>query len=169
MNTASRLELHPATVLVGMETARAALGLDAEEVLEQVEQGRLRWVWDISCRRAAPPEAAPAPGSTPGPGREASPAGRMPFGLNREPRFWTRELCAPDLCRGLTSEDAIQAVLGRGHNHWPASHVARLLLCSRPAVLRLLRAGELAGPIRAGVRWIARESLEGFLRRRLWR
>jgi len=149
----STREFHPSTVLVGMETARAMLGMDGEEVLEQIEQGRFRWVWDISSRPAVG-------GPAPGPPR---------LKRHRAPRFWLQELQAPDLCRELTLEQVLEALLGQGRASWPATRVAQLLLCSRPAILRLVRAGELTGPVRDGARLIARADLEAFLRRRLWR
>ncbi len=134
-------------MLVGIETARAALGVDAEEILARIEEGRLRWAWDISVR--------------------TDPARRAADTNVRELRLWVRELIAPDWCMAFGSAEVVARVLGQTRHQWRAAEVAQLLLCSRSVVKRLVDAGELAGPIQGRARWITRDSLASFLQRRL--
>jgi hypothetical protein len=140
------LPLHRQTLLVTIDAVRAVRGLDAEGVWAEVDQGRLRWVWDISTR----------------------PHGRDTRTLSvRELRFWVAELIAPELCQPLAPEQAFALILGKGRQQWRAGEVMQGLLCSRSFVKRLIDAGELSGPIAGHTRWITRSSLAAFLRRRL--
>jgi hypothetical protein len=144
-----RLPLDARTALVSIDTVRAALGMDAEAVCQQVELGRLRWVWDISTHK---------PGCH-----------RVGAGSVRELRFWVGELLAPQLAHQLARPEAIALMLGPGHRPWRASEVVHRLLCSRSVVKRLVDTGELAGSLRQHTCWITRRSLERFLGRRLLR
>ena len=144
---------HPRTVLVGVETARALLGVDADAVQARIDAGRLRWVWDISARPH---------------GRERGRCKPVDRDVP-ELRLWVRELLAPDLFDGLPLRQVLPLVLGRERPRWRSSEVAQLLLCSRPAMKRLAEAGELAGSVRAGIRWFNRAALSAFLARRLLR
>jgi hypothetical protein len=141
------LPLHEGTVMVTMDTVRAALGLNAERVLEKVESGRLRWVWDISLRRQS--------------------AGLGAGGSVRELRFWVCELVAPEWCHELAPQQTLALILGGRREHWRATEVMQWLLCSRAVVKRLVDADQLSGPKLGRARWISRESLAGFLERRL--
>jgi hypothetical protein len=141
------LRLHRCTVLVPLDTVRAVLGLDAEGVVERVEAGQLRWVWDISARA-----------------RGRRPCSRLNV---RELRFWASELIAPGPCRALPPEQVIGLILGAQRQCWRAGEVVQRLLCSRSIVKRLVDAGELSGPLEHRLRWITRQSLADFLRRRL--
>jgi hypothetical protein len=134
---------------VGVETARAILGVDADAIQARLEGGRLRWGWDISARR-----------------RRGRPGRR---GAVRELRLWARELIAPDLCDTLRLREVIPMILGRRRRRWPSVEVAHLLLCSRPAMLRLAASGQLPGRLRHGTRWFTRARLAAFLSRRLLR
>jgi hypothetical protein len=164
--------LHPRTVLVGMETARALLGVDADGVQARVDAGRLRWVWDISARPgpAAAPRWLRAPRSRSTTAKRADPgcsvSDHRPV---RELRLWARELAAPDLFDRLRLRQVLPMILGQERRRWRSGEVARLLLCSRPAMKRLAETGQLTGSLRDGIRWFTRDTLASFLTRRLLR
>ena len=146
------LALHQRTALVTVETARAALGIDADSVLARIDAGLLRWAWDVS---ASPP-----------PPRH-SPAQRDDGGSLREIRLWARELIAPELCADLDPAHAIRLVIGLDRDRLRAVEVAQLLLISRPTIMRLVAAGELQGPRTGHAQLVQRSSLAAFLARRL--
>lgn len=134
------LTISARTVLVNTETLRAALGVDAETISAQVDEGKFRWVFDVAARGN---------------------------GDLRELRFWAREIIAPEQCAGLTEAAAVDSIIGTQVEHLRGPAVAQLLLVSRPTIFRLWQAGEIKGPICSGVFRITRSSLQQFLRRRL--
>jgi excisionase family DNA binding protein len=140
------LALHQRTALVTVETARAALGIDADSVLARIDAGLLRWSWDVSA--------------------SASPSPSTPSTL-REIRLWARELIAPELCADLDPAHAIRLVIGLDRDRLRAVEVAQLLLISRPTIMRLVAAGELQGPRMGHAQLVQRPSLAAFLARRL--
>ncbi len=142
-----RVCLHRGTVLLTLDVVRAVLGLDARGVLEEVESGRLRWVWDISAHQ----------------GRRCARTGHRV----RELRFWVGELMAPHFCHALQPSQAIALMLGSHRQLWRTREVMQHLLCSQSIVTRLVDQGELTGPLRGRTRWVTRRSLERFLFRRL--
>lgn len=136
----SSLRLNQRTVLVTVDTARAVLGCDAEMVSEMIDDGRLRWVWDIGVRDG---------------------------GRRRELRILARDLVAPDRSGELTPENAILMVLGTNRFELRGSEVERMLVCSAAHVAELQRSGHLTGRIVSGVRHIRRDSLQRFLEQRM--
>jgi len=134
------LGLHQRTVLVTTETARAALGVDAETVWTRVDSGTLRWVWNVSA------------------------AG----GPLRELRFWARELVAPDACRDLDLDHVVNQVVGmESREYLRSGEVAHLLLVSDPHVGRLWKAGALPGLIAGRTLKLRRDGLVKFLQERI--
>lgn len=131
--------IHQRTVLVSVEMARAALGVDAGTIAMMVDDGRLRWVWDIS-------------------------AGG---GLQRHLRIWAREIITPELNGFLPEAEVLDSVIGTKREHLRAVEVGQLLLCSRTHMLQLIRSGALSGPLTGHTQHITRTSLAAFLRARL--
>lgn len=89
------LSIDESIALVGLETARAHIGRDAETVMTRVENGNLRWVFDL---RVA------------GPARDKATAGQRE---RKHLRFWIRELQQPVNCN-LHLTEVIAAILGQG-------------------------------------------------------
>jgi len=133
------LPVHQRTVLVTVDTVRAARGVDADTILGQVDAGELRWAWDVS-------------------------AGK---GEVRELRLWAREIIAPEACAKLTAAAVVSSVIGSDKARWRGTELAQLLLVSRPHIKALADAKELPGQIAAGTLWVARAALEKFLTTRL--
>ncbi len=107
------LEISQRTVLVGVETVRAKFGCDAESVFAMVDNGKLRWVFDVSLDQGV-----------------------------RELRFWAGEIVAPDLQKGATLDHVIRCILGTGAAI-RRGEIERQWVCSAQHVGRLIRAGEL--------------------------
>lgn len=137
---ALRREYRP--VLLDVNGAMYTLRQEQATVLEMVDTGELRWVFDV---------ASNADGST-----------------RRELRFWLGELLAQDAQVDRTVQEVVAAVVGhelvpqlRGHT------VCNLLRVARPHLRRLAVTGELRGDVTGRVRWVERPSLCEFLERRL--
>lgn len=138
--TPLQLAISPLTTLVDLGTVRAAWGLDADTVRQRVDDGQLRWVFDIGPQPATE-------GSVPG---------------KRELRFWIREIVSPRQTEALNLEQALLSLLGaspairRGEleRQWVVSHVT---------VHRWIRQREIY-TYSSGL--ISRQSLADFLRRR---
>lgn len=129
-------------VLVSAGTAMQVLGQEHTTVMEMVDTGELRWVFDVAT------------------GSECQ--------KRRELRFWLGELLAPAAHADKSVGDVVTAVVGhelspqlRGHT------VCNLLRIARPHLKRLVVTGELGGDVTGRVRWIERTSLCDFLQRRL--
>lgn len=132
------------TVLVPVETVRAALGVDAETIYARIETGEIMWAWDIAVH-----------------------TGRV-NGV-REIRIWARDFVAPGTTQSLDSAAVVNAVIGTERDRLRAVEVAQLFIASRPHIDRLVTAGALCGPLVGHTQWITRESLERFLHSRLVR
>ncbi len=144
-NPSLNLSLHQRTVLVTTETARAALGVDAETLMTRVESGGLRWVFDVSAVDGGPRD------------------GRL-----RELRFWVREIIAPETTRTLTPAQVVEQVVGTpSREHLRSGEVAHLLLVSDPHVGRLWQRGMLPGVIAGRALKLRRDGLVKFLNERL--
>jgi hypothetical protein len=131
-------------VLVDTRIAMTELGFSGRTIREMTEAGELRWVWNISVNQ----------------------------GPIRDLRYWVGELLrlkAGDLSARTMDRDAvIRMVVGHETQPELRSHtVCGLLLVTHPTLLFLHRAGELSGRVDKCVRWIERESLVEFLKRRL--
>jgi hypothetical protein len=130
--------IHQRTVLVTVETAKAALGLDAESIWAMIDCGEIRWAWNIATRVN---------------------------GL-REIRIWARELMQPGL--ELPASEVIDMLIGTSRPRLTSVEIARhVLCCSRPHMLDLLRSGELAGDMVGHHQFVHRASLAEFLTRRM--
>lgn len=126
---------HP---LVTVELARIALGVDAEMVVEAIEDGRIAWAFDIACD----------PGSR-----------------RRELRIW-RDCLELNAVLPHDPAEVITAIIGTTRVTLRGSEIERLLLCSSPHVKVLHEAGELTGHIVAHQRILETSSLSAFLARR---
>lgn len=136
-------------VLVTAEMVRACRGLNGRHVRQQIEEGKLQWVWDISMRSAERGV------------RNAKRAARH----CKELRFWAREVIAPELCILLSAEAVVDLVLGSERQQWSAAELEHLLLCSKQHAHALLR-----GPLKCagrGLKRVSRERLRAFLLERL--
>jgi hypothetical protein len=131
------LTLSQRTALVTVDTARAVRGVDAESVLDEIEDGRIPWVWDIASL-----------------GSE-----------RRELRIWAEGLRSAE-CGVRSAEDVIAEIIGTTRPTLRGSEVERLLLCSAQLVKQLHEAGELRGALVGHTRHLRRDSLAEFLRRR---
>jgi hypothetical protein len=142
------LRVDQRTALVTAETARISFGCDAETLQEMVDDGRLRWVWDI--------------------GLHGYDARRLATRASRELRFWLTELRDPPLTAALTAAQVIDQVIGTQRDRLRAVELERhVLVCSASLIWQLLRAGEFAGPLVGHSQFIWRVSLANFLHSRL--
>lgn len=130
-------------VLVQTDEAMSRLGLALESVMEMVDAGALRWVWDVALPRGSQ-----------GPAR-------------RELRYWVQELKEPERQAGRTLDEVVQEVVGREFMaDLRAVTVGDILGLRRQQVQRLVQAGELQGRRDGHPCWVSRASLVEFLRRR---
>ncbi|MBX3732612.1 MAG: hypothetical protein KF791_08465 [Verrucomicrobiae bacterium] len=143
----SHLDVSSAVSLVSVDTARAVLGMDTESVADQVDRGRLRWVWDFA-----------SPGSE----------------TRRELRFWALELVRYHCDPGTMSphpEDLLRVIAevigptpgGRQR----AAVLAIRFSISAQLIMDMVRAGVWAEDRVQHTRFIRRHSLENFLQARL--
>jgi hypothetical protein len=132
-----QVSLSQRTVLVPTDVVRAVLGVDTEAVVEKVDAGELMWVFNVSAKSNI-----------------------------RELRFWVRELQSPE-CGRLSSEEAVQRILGDRRQRWCGTQIQQLLMISRPSVMRWHRAGDLPGEKVGRTFWTTRTALEQFLTSRL--
>ena len=137
-----RLPLHQRVPLVKLDTVIAACGLRAEAVYARVDNGTLRWVFNLSSRTGSG---------------------------TRDLRFWNRELAAfatrdpahPSL-RQMPIAEAVDEIIGP-RTQFYAGDVCLLLGIRRPT-LQQLRI-ELQGPVTGQL--YPRPRLEQFLCRRI--
>jgi len=137
-----RISLSQRVPLVKLDTVIAARGENADTIYARVEDGTLRWVFNLA--------------SNPG-------------GDIRDLRFWTREVqafaVADDAARRRLQElnpgEVIQQILGERKN-FHSGEVCLLLGIRRPTLM-LLRP-ELKGE---GRQFFSRAGIEQFLKRRL--
>jgi len=134
-----QLPLSRRTVLVTADVVRAVYGVEAEAVTAKVESGELQWVFDVSVR-----------------GNHV-----------RVPRFWARELMAPEQCQ-MTPAQAVAMILGPNRQNWRSTEIQQLLLTSRATMMRWHRSRVLRGKTKGRTVWVTRRRLERFLLKRLW-
>lgn len=116
------LAVPASTPLVDLNAVRAVRGVDADTILADVDEGRLRWVWNVAAQ----------PGEI------------------RELRFWTLEVNLPDSVRRVTLEQVTDLILG-ARAEWRGPEIAQLLIVSRPTVHRLqheLKAARVGGVLK---------------------
>lgn len=123
---------HP---LVTVEVARIGLGVDAETVVEAIEDGRLAWAFNIA---------------------------QDLWSRCRELRIWSPCLgTGPLPCDEL--EEVVADIIGTSRPTVRGAEVERLLLCSSAHVKALHDGGLLRGEIVGHTRHVTRESLAAFL------
>jgi hypothetical protein len=127
------------TVLVDVQTVRAARCVDAESVFALVDDGKLKWVFDFSSELAKTYSRFD----------------------KRELRFWTDEVTAPDATAHKTIAQVIGLILG-GKQNFHSGEIEQEWVISHQTIMRLRLAGEISG----GKGSITRASLVGFLSRR---
>ena len=110
-----QLTLHTRTALVTSDTVCSALGVDAETLSARVDNGELRWVWDVSVKR----------------------------NCIRELRFLAAELTEARTHASL--DLILREILPARRERLRSSEVAQLLRVCNPHVMRLLKHGELTG------------------------
>lgn len=130
------------TQLIPLETVRSMRGLSGEAIMEDVDSGKLRFVWDVSVK-----------------GERAT---------VREWRFWLLELTAPTTIAELSPSAGIARILGEHRKIWRGTEIAQMLLVSRPHIHRLNRCRELPAQKRGHTLYINRPAMERFLTRRLY-
>lgn len=131
-------------ILVDTRIAMSELGFSHWTIQQMREAGELRWVWDVSVK--------------------ANQIESVRFWLGELMRLKTGDLGA----RNMGQDDVIQAVVGHEtQTHLRSQTVCDMLLITHPTLMALHGAEELAGEVVLGVRQTTRESLVGFLGRRL--
>ena len=122
------------TVFVGIDAARASLGVDAESVVALVENGELLWTFNI------------------GLGED-----------RRELRFWARQIielsAGSDSTKTWPLARVIQSILG-GHENISRGEIERQWICSSQHIGRLIQSNDLQLIL---PKKISRASLERFL------
>ena len=111
--TALPLRIAQRTVFLGVDVVRAMRGCDAETVFSMVDNGELRWVFDISLDQDT-----------------------------RDLRFWAGEILAPENAARQTEDRVIAAIIGAGATI-RRGEIERQWVCSSQHVMRLIRAGEI--------------------------
>jgi hypothetical protein len=127
------IQLSQRTVLVDVNSVRAALGIDADSVSAKIDNGELQWVFDVSTSRTK----------------------------IRELRFWAREVIAPESVAFLSLSKVISQIVPQSRDWFHGSEIAHLLLISRPTLMLL--SGELKGEIINHSLRVKRTALEKFL------
>lgn len=141
-----RLRRQVRPVLVDMNRAIEATGYAPEAVLEMVDLGELRWVWDVSLPRSTQRNGATH---------------------RRELRFWLGELLMPGERANLGLLLVIDMIIGReAVEDLRAVTVGDILMIRRQQVQRLVRTGELRGRRDGHPCWVTRNSLVEFLSKR---
>jgi hypothetical protein len=132
-----QLQLNQRTALVTVDTARAVLGVDAETIAARIDEGQIRWVFDIA----------------------------LPGAERRELRLWASSLVAPEIVH-RDSARVIAAIIGHQRATLRGGEVEQLLLCSAQHIQRLHEARLLAGQIIGHTRHLTAASLTAFLQAR---
>jgi hypothetical protein len=137
------LYIHQRTALVTVETARCALGVDTDSILAMLDDGTLRWAWNISAGSQL-----------------------------REIRIWARDVITYQTGLGPerlhSSTEVIDSVIGTQRDRLSSVEIStHILICSRDLAGDLVRLGQLRGDLVGHTQWITRDSLVQFLTRRL--
>lgn len=133
------LKLSARTILVNLESVRAAKGIDAESVVAMVRNARhpehLKFVFNIA---------------------------ENPRDSRREElRFWTTEIVAPEFVQKVAIDQAVAEIIG-ARETFRRTEIAMQWVCSDTLIGRLIKAGEL---VEEGNRLLS-VSLKNFLIRR---
>ena len=132
-----QLQLSHRTALVTVDTARAVLGVDAETIAVRIDEGALRWVFDIA----------------------------LPQADRRELRVWAASLIAPDQMPRDAAR-VLSCILGHNRPTMRGGELEHLLLCSAQHIQRLHEAGLLSGEIIGHTRHLTTASVLAFLKAR---
>lgn len=132
-----QLQLSHRTALVTVDTARAVLGVDAETIAARIDEGTLRWVFDLA----------------------------LPQAERRELRLWAGALIAPEHVPA-NAERVLTAIIGHTRPTMRGAEVEQLFLCSAQHVARLHDLRLLTGEIVGHTRQITTASVTSFLRAR---
>lgn len=135
------LEVSANVALVTVETVRAVRGVDAESVVACIEEGKIRWAWDVA-----------APGSA----------------SRREIRIWADEIADPAAVAGMSLASVISAVIGSTPGgRQRAAVIETRWTISAQHIAALVRAGVWQEDRIGHTRYLRRQTLEAFLQERL--
>ena len=123
--------------LLPVPWAAAALRTTSEAIMARIDDGRIRWAWEIGLSEL------------------------------HSLRVWTRCILTPHEISEYTPSEVIDMVIGTHKPRLRTEEVLRMLLCCRQHVLRLIDSGELAATVRDRKVMIERRSLVNFLTNRL--
>ena len=132
------------TTFCGIDTVSSLSGLPVSQVYDKVETGDIMWVWNVSSGRT----------------------------YKRELRFWSREINDPASVARMTLDDVIPLLLPdrthvpgqrAGLLNWEFRHLMRL---SKASLSEIRKELNLKNPGRGRNLFIARGTIEQFLRRR---
>ena len=138
MIATSPLPVSNRSALVDTSFVRLVRGCDADRVSAMVDDGTLRWVWNISPQ----PQAQ---------------------GI-RELRFWVNEILAPQMTARLELNETLNQILPPTRRFFRATELAQLLLVCRGTANRIIR--QIGGIIQERSLRVERESLVRFLTQR---
>jgi len=124
------------SVLVRMDTVETFRGLSPEKINDLVDEGGLRWVWNINSH----------------------------FSRVRHLRFLALEVLKPETVRQLSLEGALRIILGETRQSFSCSDIASRLRMCRVTVYRLHHLGHLPGSVSGGILRTTRQTLEAYLR-----
>jgi len=107
------------TVFLPVDAVRAKFGCDAESVFAMVDNGELRWAFNLGID-----------------------------GKRAEWRFWTREIIAPETTKDVELPQVLASILGAHKFELRRGEIERQWIVSAQHVMRLVKAGwlELSRP-----------------------
>lgn len=132
------LVLSERTRLVCMYTARAVLGIDTDSVIAKVDNGELRWVWDVGVHGVKNAVV--------------------------EYRFLAAELSKEQSFH--TIEDVIAHCVPAGRDRLRRGELVQMMMVSRVHVHNLVKEGELRGDAAEPLNFVTMRSVTNFLRLR---
>lgn len=118
------LRVEQRTVLVTVDAVRGKFVCDAESVWAMVDNGELRWAFDVALGLG---------------GSSSSSSSNH----KRKLRFWTRELIAPETTRGLELDAVVASILGVHRTELRRGEIERQWIVSAQHVMRLVKSGQL--------------------------
>jgi hypothetical protein len=125
-------------MLVSANTVRAMRGITYESIMQLIQRGELKWVFDIAAKQA--------PKHT------------------RDLRFWLPEILDPPAMAKLKLADVISEILPRGRRSITSSEMCRIFLTDRTTIKK--RAVQWAAVKRDGVWYMKRATLAAWLSQR---
>jgi hypothetical protein len=127
--------------LVTVSTVQAISGLRYDLVRRLVDGGDMFhrgfvWVWNFAVREDG----------------------------ERDLRFWTREIIAPETCESLRLADVVSIILPESRVQFPAGEVTRMFSLTHTALMRLRE--RMGGRLQTSGSFYPRYALDNFLRTR---